>query len=92
MIAAYVLAGELARPGRRHNEAFYSYETLLRPFIEMKQRGAKRMGSAFAPMTNLGLVVRNLIVRAMSLPGLARYVVGREIVDMLALPEYRWQK
>jgi 2-polyprenyl-6-methoxyphenol hydroxylase-like FAD-dependent oxidoreductase len=92
MTAAYVLAGELGRPGRRHSEAFYNYETLLRSFIETKQRGAKRMGNAFAPMTNLGLLVRNLIVRVTSLPGVARYVVGREIVDNLALPEYWWQK
>jgi 2-polyprenyl-6-methoxyphenol hydroxylase-like FAD-dependent oxidoreductase len=79
MTAAYVLAGELARPGQRHSEAFYSYERLLRPFIETKQRGAKRFSNAFAPRTDLGLFVRNLFIRAMSLPGLARYVVGKEI-------------
>jgi hypothetical protein len=44
----------------------------------------------FAPRTDLGLFVRNLIIRAMSLPGLTRYVVGRDIVDKVQLPEYSW--
>jgi 2-polyprenyl-6-methoxyphenol hydroxylase-like FAD-dependent oxidoreductase len=90
MTAAYVLAGELGRPGQRYNEAFDLYERLLRPFIETKQRGAKRFSSAFAPRTDLGLFLRNLIIRATALPGLARLSFGRDIVDTLQLPEYPW--
>jgi 2-polyprenyl-6-methoxyphenol hydroxylase-like FAD-dependent oxidoreductase len=90
MVAAYVLAGELGHPGQRYNEAFYRYERLLRPFIETKQRGAKRFSSAFAPRTDLGLFLRNLIIRATALPGLARLSFGRDIIDKLQLPAYPW--
>ena len=60
------------------------------PFIETKQRGAKRFSSAFAPRTDLGLFLRNLIIRATALPGLARLSFGRDIIDKLQLPAYPW--
>ncbi len=43
MIAAYVLAGELARASGKHDEAFAKYEKLLRAFIASKQYGAERL-------------------------------------------------
>jgi 2-polyprenyl-6-methoxyphenol hydroxylase-like FAD-dependent oxidoreductase len=88
MTAAYVLAGEVAGPGRGHDEAFARYETLLRPYMAIKQRGARRFSSAFAPATGIGLFVRNIIVRATTIPGLARLSFGRDIIDRLQLPEY----
>ena len=88
--AAYVLAGELARMGGSHEEAFQRYETLLRPYIETKQRGATNFSSAFAPRTTMGLFVRNFIIGATAIPGLARLAFGRDIIDRLALPEYIW--
>ncbi|MGA9090804.1 MAG: hypothetical protein WB420_17050, partial [Bradyrhizobium sp.] len=90
MTAAYVLAGELARMAGSHEEAFRRYETLLRPYIETKQRGARNFSSAFAPKTAMGLFVRNLVIGATAIPGLARLAFGRDIVDKLALPEYVW--
>jgi 2-polyprenyl-6-methoxyphenol hydroxylase-like FAD-dependent oxidoreductase len=90
MTAAYVLAGELARMGDSHEEAFQRYETLLRPYIETKQRGAKNFSGAFAPRTAIGLFVRNLIIGATTIPGLARLAFGRDIIDRLELPEYIW--
>ena len=90
MISAYALAGELARAGGRHEEAFAKYESLLRPFIDSKQRGAERFGAVFAPKTRWGLQFRNQIIKAFAIPGLARLAVGRDIIDRLQLPEYRW--
>src|ERR1700752_69355 len=55
MTAAYALAGELAKAAGQHEEAFGRYETLLRAFIDSKQRGAQRFSSAFAPRTRFGL-------------------------------------
>ena len=69
MTAAYVLAGELARRGGFHEEAFRRYETVLRPYIETKQRGATNFSSAFAPRTTMGLFVRNFIIGAAAIPG-----------------------
>lgn len=90
MISAYVLAGELANAGGRHEEAFGRYEALLRDYIGTKQRGAERFAAAFAPATRSGLWFRNQVIKAFAIPGLARLAVGREIIDRLQLPNYRW--
>lgn len=31
-----------------------------------------------------------LLIRAFAIPGLARFAVGRDIIDTLQLPDYRW--
>jgi 2-polyprenyl-6-methoxyphenol hydroxylase-like FAD-dependent oxidoreductase len=90
MISAYVLAGELAGAGGRHEEAFANYEARLRSYVGGKQQGAQRFASAFAPRTAGGLWFRNQVIRAFAIPGLARLAVGRDIVDALRLPEYDW--
>lgn len=90
MIAAYVLAGELAKAGGGHDEAFRRYETLLRAFIDSKQKGAERFSSAFAPRTRFGLFVRNQVVRAFALPGVAKFSLSRDITDTLKPPDYAW--
>ncbi len=90
MTAAYVLAGELGKRGVQHENAFYNYERILRAFIESKQEGAARFASAFAPKTRWGLFVRNQIIRASAIPGVARLTFGRDILDKLKLPDYRW--
>ncbi len=90
MISAYVLAGELANAGGRYDEAFGKYEALLRAYINIKQRGAERFASAFAPRTQWGLRFRNQVIRAFAIPGVARLAVGREIIDTLRLPDYHW--
>src|SRR6516165_6295722 len=90
MTAAYVLAGELGKMGQRHEKAFYNYERILRTFIESKQEGAARFASAFAPRTRWGLFLRNQIIKASAIPGVARLSFGRNIIDTLKLPDYRW--
>src|SRR4051794_12255902 len=91
MISAYVLAGELAAAGGRHEEAFSKYEARLRSYIGQKQRGAERFAAAFAPKTWWGLGFRNQVIRTFAIPGLARLAVGRDIADTLELPDYRWR-
>jgi 2-polyprenyl-6-methoxyphenol hydroxylase-like FAD-dependent oxidoreductase len=88
MTAAYVLAGELAKAGGHHHEAFANYEALLRNYIAAKQRGAERFSAAFAPKTRWGLRFRNAVVNFCAIPGLARYAFGKDIVDTLRLPSY----
>ena len=90
MTAAYVLAGEIGRAGHQYEAAFQNYERLLRPFIESKQTGAVRFASAFAPRTRWGLFVRNQIVNASAIPGVARLSFGSDIIDGLELPDYGW--
>jgi 2-polyprenyl-6-methoxyphenol hydroxylase-like FAD-dependent oxidoreductase len=88
MTAAYVLAGELEKAEGRHEEAFRNYESLLRAYIGSKQRGAERLSAAFAPKSRRGLFLRNQMIRACAIPGLARFAFGRDIVDTLQLPKY----
>jgi 2-polyprenyl-6-methoxyphenol hydroxylase-like FAD-dependent oxidoreductase len=90
MISAYVLAGELARANGQHEAAFKNYEGILRDYVLKKQKGAVRLAGAFAPKTRWGLWFRNRVIGAFAIPGLVRFVVGRDIIDTLQLPEYRW--
>jgi 2-polyprenyl-6-methoxyphenol hydroxylase-like FAD-dependent oxidoreductase len=90
MIAAYVLAGELGAAHGDHQRAFARYEELLRDFIASKQRAAESFAGVFAPRTPAGLWFRNRVINTMAIPGLARYVAGRDIVDRIRLPDYSW--
>ena len=90
MVAAYVLAGELAEAEGRHDEAFNRYKTILRAFIDSKQKGAERFSGAFAPRTRFGLFLRNSVISACAIPGLAKLVLSRDIADRLQLPDYSW--
>jgi hypothetical protein len=62
----------------------------LRSYIATKQRGAVGFAGAFVPKTQIGVLVRNLVVRAFAIPGLAKLGVGRDIADKLRLPDYSW--
>jgi len=90
MTAAYVLAGELAAADGHHQEAFTKYEARLRAYVGSKQQGAEFFAVAFAPKTPWGLFLRNQMIRAFAIPGLARFAFGRDIVDRLQLPDYGW--
>jgi 2-polyprenyl-6-methoxyphenol hydroxylase-like FAD-dependent oxidoreductase len=89
MTAAYVLAGELAK-AERQDEAFAKYEALLRGFIASKQSGAARFSAAFAPKTRSGLFLRNQVIKASAIPGIAKFAFARAITDTLRLPQYSW--
>lgn len=91
MISAFVLAGELASAKGAYEHAFANYESRLRAYMEMKQKGAEMFAGAFAPRTALGLWFRNQVIKASAIPGVARLAVGREISDRLSLPDFRWQ-
>jgi 2-polyprenyl-6-methoxyphenol hydroxylase-like FAD-dependent oxidoreductase len=90
MISAYVLAGELASAHGRYQEAFANYDARLRKYIGRKQQGAERFAGVFAPKTAAGMLLRNLVIRAFAIPGLAKLAVGRDIADALELPDYSW--
>ena len=87
MIAAYVLAGELVKSKGDYEVAFRRYECLLRPFMEKKQEAARTFASSFAPKTRFGLFVRNQVMKALRIPGLAKLTIGRGITDRLTLPD-----
>lgn len=88
IVAAHVLAGEIARADDDLAAGLAAYEHRLRDYIALKQRGAARFAGALAPRTPMGLWFRNRVIQALGVPGLAKAVVGREIVDRLDLPDY----
>jgi 2-polyprenyl-6-methoxyphenol hydroxylase-like FAD-dependent oxidoreductase len=89
MAGAYVLAGELHRRGADDpSDAFNTYESLLRPLIERKQRGALRLGGWFAPRTRLGLSIRNGLNRLAAIPAFAPLLFGDMLSTDLELPAY----
>ncbi len=88
MTAAYVLAGELQRANWAHGEAFASYERMLRPFIEQKQKAAAQFAASFAPKTQFGITLRNWVTRAFAIPGVADLFIGSSLKDDFVLPNY----
>ncbi|MFH8370079.1 FAD-dependent monooxygenase [Streptomyces sp. NPDC018031] len=86
IVAAYVLAGELARAGGDHRTAFRRYESRLRKYATGCQSGGDRTGRFLAPGTAAGLRFRNsLLSRPLFLNGMLR--LG-EKVSTVALPDY----
>jgi 2-polyprenyl-6-methoxyphenol hydroxylase-like FAD-dependent oxidoreductase len=89
MTAAYLLAEELERANGDYRAAFRRYEDLLRPYIVGKQKAAVRFASSFAPKTQLGLIIRHLVMNAFRIPVLAKFAIGRDLVaDRFELPRY----
>ncbi|GAA5529023.1 FAD-dependent monooxygenase [Herpetosiphon gulosus] len=76
MGGAYVLAEELAKTAD-HQAAFQAYEQRMRPFVERKQAGARRVALTFVPRTWLGVQFSRLVVRAAFTPTLARSIGKR---------------
>ena len=55
VVAAYVLAGELAAAGGDHTVAFPRYEEAVRGYAQACQKGGDRTGRFLAPHTRLGM-------------------------------------
>ena len=65
MVAAYVLAGELAT-SPDHGTAFARYERQIRQAAKMGQNQAKRSGSFFAPPSRAAIRSRAMVFRVMA--------------------------
>jgi 2-polyprenyl-6-methoxyphenol hydroxylase-like FAD-dependent oxidoreductase len=88
MVAAYILAGELKRANGDHEAAFARYQNHLGTFISGKQQAAIKLAPFFAPRTQLGVFLRNQIMKLMAVPFVTDFAVGREFRDRIGLPEY----
>ncbi|NBE53666.1 FAD-dependent monooxygenase [Streptomyces boluensis] len=87
VVAAYVLAGELARHPGDHRAAFTGYEKRLRKYAEGCQAGGDRTGKFLAPATTTGLRLRNaLLSRPLFLNAMLK--MGEKVSTTVALPEY----
>jgi 2-polyprenyl-6-methoxyphenol hydroxylase-like FAD-dependent oxidoreductase len=88
MTEAYVLAGEFHAARGDHAAAFARYEERMIPFLKHKQEGATKFASAFAPQSDLGITLRNLVTRLFGLPFLADFFIGRDLRDDIEVPDY----
>jgi 2-polyprenyl-6-methoxyphenol hydroxylase-like FAD-dependent oxidoreductase len=87
MIESYTLAAELAQTSD-HRVAFTRYEKRLANFLRSKQDAAVGMGLAFAPKSQLQLLVRNTVMRLMGLPRIADLAMGKSFRDAVDLPTF----
>ena len=90
VVAAYVLAGELAAAGGDHRVAFARYEQLLRPYVARGQKQASGGAAFLAPATAKKISQRDRFFRTLSrLPvkGLIRYLSTRT-ATAIKLPDY----
>jgi 2-polyprenyl-6-methoxyphenol hydroxylase-like FAD-dependent oxidoreductase len=87
MTEAYVLAGELCATDD-HAAAFAAYEARLRPFIDAKQKAARAFAGSFTPRTAFGVWARNQATRLMAIPGVPGLLIGPQMRDDFALPDY----
>ncbi len=85
---AYVLAGELHASRGDFATAFARYEQRLMPFLTKKQLSAEKLAPAFAPKTSFGIAFRDVITQLMRIPGVAEFVIGRDLRDDIVLPHY----
>jgi 2-polyprenyl-6-methoxyphenol hydroxylase-like FAD-dependent oxidoreductase len=65
VVAAYVLASELARDAN-HTRAFARYEAAIAGYARGCQANAHRMGPFFAPRSRTAIALRNVIYRALT--------------------------
>jgi len=90
VVAAYVLAGELAAAGGDHRVAFDRYERLLRPYVARGQKQARGGRDFLAPATAKKIRQRDRFFRMLPyLPtkGLIRYLSTRTAAA-ITLPGY----
>lgn len=88
VVAAYVLAGELARARGDHRTAFTRYENAVRGYAEGCQKGGDRTGPFLAPGTATGLRLRNgLLGRRWIMNRML--AMGRQVGSTITLPDYQ---
>jgi 2-polyprenyl-6-methoxyphenol hydroxylase-like FAD-dependent oxidoreductase len=85
MVEAYELAAELHRSGGDHVAAFAGYERRLAPLVRAKQKAAVGLGAAFAPRNRGQLLLRNTVMRTMTVPAISRLVMRRSLRDPIKL-------
>jgi 2-polyprenyl-6-methoxyphenol hydroxylase-like FAD-dependent oxidoreductase len=82
MGGAYILAEELGKADD-YRAAFAAYERRVRPFVEDKQRKARRFAKTFVPSSRFGVQLSYLIMKLMFTPLLARFIGKQFGVDSL---------
>ncbi|WP_436497704.1 FAD-dependent monooxygenase [Actinokineospora sp. HUAS TT18] len=87
IVAAYILAGELAATPDDHRGAFTRYERVLRAYAQRCQRGGDRTGRFLAPRTAHGIRLRD---KLMGSRRVMDFMIkeGKKVSADVALPDY----
>jgi 2-polyprenyl-6-methoxyphenol hydroxylase-like FAD-dependent oxidoreductase len=87
VVAAYVLAGELATAGGDHRAAFARYEQAVRGYAQGTQKGGDRAGRFLAPRSALGMQLRNRLLGNRLLLNLM-LKAGQQVSGKITLKDY----
>ncbi|WP_410661520.1 FAD-dependent monooxygenase [Amycolatopsis sp. lyj-112] len=89
LVGAYVLAGELRRHSG-HRDAFRSYETIMRPYVEQAQRVPWIAPRLAAPRTRAGIRLLGTLAGFAADPKIGRFAARftNPPSDAIDLPEY----
>ncbi|MBC2876552.1 MULTISPECIES: FAD-dependent monooxygenase [Streptomyces] len=89
LVGAYVLAGELTAAGGDHRVAFPRYNRVMRPYVDRAQELPPGGAAGFAPMSTLGIRLRNLSMRQVTRWPM-RNLLGAQFAKAgdIDLPEY----
>ena len=87
IVAAYVLAGELAAAGGDHRAAFARYERRIGKFARGTQKGGDTTGRFLAPKTDRGIRLRNALNNRKWFLDLT-FKIAADRSTNLALPDY----
>ncbi|WP_218671153.1 hypothetical protein [Microbispora sp. GKU 823] len=90
VVAAYVLAGEIAAARGDHRAAFPEYERLIRGFATACQRVAGNAGSFLAPATRGAIRRRNMAYRVLTAGPLMRVLdkMSTKAATSITLKDY----
>jgi 2-polyprenyl-6-methoxyphenol hydroxylase-like FAD-dependent oxidoreductase len=88
VVAAYVLAGELAAAAGDHRTAFARYEQAVRGYAHGTQKGGDRTGKFLAPRSVTGMQLRNRLLGNRLLLNLM-LKAGQQVSGKINLKDYR---
>jgi 2-polyprenyl-6-methoxyphenol hydroxylase-like FAD-dependent oxidoreductase len=84
MAAAYVLSGEMNTKAAVA-EALEAYEQRVKPVVQKKQAGGRKMAGWFAPRNSMRIMLRDLVFRLSAWPVVARLARKSLTGDEIAL-------
>ncbi|GLZ77465.1 FAD-dependent oxidoreductase [Actinorhabdospora filicis] len=90
LVAAYVLAGELAAAGGDHTVAFPAYEAQIRGYAVECQKVAGNAGLFLAPRTARGIKLRDRLHKILTRPFFIRFLdkMSRKAAESIDLKDY----
>ncbi len=86
MVGAGILAAELDHRPDDHAAALASYESRMRPYIDLRQKAGRDFADLFVPKSELKLIFRDLVMRYSAWPPMS-WLVKQDIAGGRMDPE-----